>query len=306
MQFLETPGYNKHIQSLQRPLNYNSILNKQNRNFNQSPYSHFRPIPKPYVLPTARMGLGNLALLGASQGAFLPSDIAGLKLWLDADDSSTITLSGSEITQWDDKSSSGFIFTPASSSQRPTLTVSAQNGRDAATFVKSESDELLSTVNSGISGGSFAFTAFLVFKKISSLSSMTILSMNENAATNSLAFIFDSLRPATDHWLPAGAKMDDSITNSTWFLLVIRTTQWSTHNTSTTMWLDGVSKSTSTYGSFSTPSLTNKKFRIGNWDSTRSDMDYDGDIGEILWYTSALNTTDRVKVEDYLKDRWGL
>ena len=67
MKFNQEPLYNNQIQSLQKSLNYGSILSKQNKNFKQSPYSHFNPIPKPYVLPTARMSLGNLALLGAIQ-----------------------------------------------------------------------------------------------------------------------------------------------------------------------------------------------------------------------------------------------
>ena len=32
---------------------------------------------------------------------------ASLAFWLDADDASTITLSGSSVTQWDDKSGNG-------------------------------------------------------------------------------------------------------------------------------------------------------------------------------------------------------
>ena len=66
MQFSEKPLYNNQIHALQNPLNHQSVLNKQNRNFNQSRYSHFSSISKPYVLPTARMNLGNQALLGAS------------------------------------------------------------------------------------------------------------------------------------------------------------------------------------------------------------------------------------------------
>lgn len=73
MKFNQTPLYNKQIQSLQNIPNYHPILNRQNRNFNKSSYSYLKPIPKPYVLPTARMSLGNLALLGAS----IPSGAVG-------------------------------------------------------------------------------------------------------------------------------------------------------------------------------------------------------------------------------------
>ena len=45
---------------------------------------------------------------------FTPSGIDGLALWLDAFDRSTITLSGSNLTRWRDKSPSARVLTPSS------------------------------------------------------------------------------------------------------------------------------------------------------------------------------------------------
>ena len=45
-----------------------------------------------------------------------PLDIPGCALWLDAADRSTLTRSGSNVTQWNDKSGSGNNFVPASAS----------------------------------------------------------------------------------------------------------------------------------------------------------------------------------------------
>ena len=39
---------------------------------------------------------------------FTPDQISGLALWLDAADSSTIQLSGANVTQWNDKSRNGY------------------------------------------------------------------------------------------------------------------------------------------------------------------------------------------------------
>ena len=38
---------------------------------------------------------------------FIPTQVLGCSLWLDAADSSTVTLSGSTATQWNDKSGNG-------------------------------------------------------------------------------------------------------------------------------------------------------------------------------------------------------
>jgi hypothetical protein len=43
---------------------------------------------------------------------FKPTDIGGCQLWLDAADATTLTLTGSIVTQWRDKSGSGNNATP--------------------------------------------------------------------------------------------------------------------------------------------------------------------------------------------------
>ncbi len=51
---------------------------------------------------------------------FSPSDIAGLELWLDASDASTITVDGSNnVSQWNDKSGNSKNATQTTSSLRP-------------------------------------------------------------------------------------------------------------------------------------------------------------------------------------------
>ena len=67
-----------------------------------------------------------------------PLDIPGCALWLDAADRSTLTLSGSKVTQWNDKSGSGNNFVPASASSIPVVatggTITDVNGYRFHTF----------------------------------------------------------------------------------------------------------------------------------------------------------------------------
>ena len=59
-----------------------------------------------------RQNLNKLVLLKTPYyQKFLPTSIAGCGLWLDAADSSTITLSSSSVTQWNDKSGNGRNYT---------------------------------------------------------------------------------------------------------------------------------------------------------------------------------------------------
>ena len=63
---------------------------------------------------------------------FNPTSVGGCTLWLDAADSSTITLSGSTVTQWNDKSGNGYNTT--SYGGTPTLLANAINGVQSISF----------------------------------------------------------------------------------------------------------------------------------------------------------------------------
>jgi hypothetical protein len=67
---------------------------------------------------------------------FLPTKLAGLLLWFDADDTSSITLSsGSSVAQWSDKSGNDNHAVQADTARQPTLTV-AENGKNLIAFTR--------------------------------------------------------------------------------------------------------------------------------------------------------------------------
>jgi hypothetical protein len=55
-------------------------------------------------------------------------------LWLDADDASTITLNGSTVSQWNDKSGNGRNASQATAVNQPTRTLNGLGGRTVITF----------------------------------------------------------------------------------------------------------------------------------------------------------------------------
>jgi len=81
-------------------------------------------------------GIGLTPWLPAAQGllaqdSFTPADIA-TELWLDADDASTLTMSGSNVTQWDDKSGNARHFSQGTASLQPTT--GTVNGKTSILF----------------------------------------------------------------------------------------------------------------------------------------------------------------------------
>lgn len=62
--------------------------------------------------------------------AWTPADLgASLALWLDADDAATVTLNGSNVSQWADKSGNGHHLVQATAAAQPAFVASALNGK---------------------------------------------------------------------------------------------------------------------------------------------------------------------------------
>jgi hypothetical protein len=79
--------------------------------------------------------IGNLvAGMVVRTGAFSPADIAGLKAWYDASDTSTISVSGSAVTQWNDKSINGYNVSQATGTKQPQSGTTTLNGKNVITF----------------------------------------------------------------------------------------------------------------------------------------------------------------------------
>lgn len=69
----------------------------------------------------------------AKLSAFNPSQIAGLMAWYDASDTSSISLSGSDVTQWNDLSGNNYNLTQGTAAYRPqsgTRTINSLNVLD--------------------------------------------------------------------------------------------------------------------------------------------------------------------------------
>jgi hypothetical protein len=63
---------------------------------------------------------------------------SSLKLWLDANDSSTLTLSGSSVSSWSDKSGTGNTVTNATSASQPTYQATGFNSKPSVFFDASD------------------------------------------------------------------------------------------------------------------------------------------------------------------------
>lgn len=65
-----------------------------------------------------------------------PSQLSGLDAWYDADDASTLTLSGSAVSQWNDKSGNNHHASQSTQALQPALTTGGLNGLDVVTLTQ--------------------------------------------------------------------------------------------------------------------------------------------------------------------------
>jgi hypothetical protein len=73
-------------------------------------------------------------LLRPVASGFDPRRLSGLELWFDAADSSTVTLNGTTVSEWRDKSSNGIALPQGNAANQPTYATAHINGRNALTF----------------------------------------------------------------------------------------------------------------------------------------------------------------------------
>jgi hypothetical protein len=119
-----------------------------------------------------------------SDHPFNPSSISGNILWLDANDTTTITKDGSnKVSQWADKSPSALVYAQATGSNQPTWVAGLQNGKPGVRF-DGVNDYLQGTSTALLAGTSPA-SIWIVFKTVSAGAFTSIMNFYATTASHS-------------------------------------------------------------------------------------------------------------------------
>lgn len=235
----------------------------------------------------------------ARRRGWSPLDLPSLTVWLDASDASTITMSGSNVATWADKSGTGRDVSAVSGG--PTRTVT-QNGLLVCSFTGGAG---MSRASSGLHATSGSVT---VVMRTASSGLPTYLSAPATITTSNLP------APA-DHWQTTG---DDGnalyaglpeMKSASWHNMRGQTS-WGTVVTnrslsggtkSASQWLDGALLRSSSVGGSNWD--TNGTLTIGR----RNDGAtwFVGDLAEVVMTDATLGATDRADLENYLRAKWG-
>ena len=267
---------------------------------------------------TATLTLNNAAasnfVVVNDTSIFTPDTISGLQLWLDASDSSTlynatvggslVTTDGAAVARWQDKSGNGRHATQATANARPLLKTGIKNGRNVLRF--DGSNDWLQSNFTTVS----QYSMFVVYKRTGS---------NTNIYNN-FTFVFgvgksgDAALASRLTQLRYTSSPDSFGWSARVFtdLSIPRNDNFNIHScvaplgTGTARYLlNGSNEQTVNVSALNGTTNTPLVATIGveTWSKT---FLMNGDICEILFYNSALTTTQRQQVETYLNTKWAL
>lgn len=262
------------------------------------PYKNAPPFTPRLALPLRSI---------AQTASFTPLSINGCSLWLDAIDRSSLTLSGTTVSQWNDKSGSGLNVTQATGSLQPTYNSASLNNLPSIRFtaVSGSSFQELTTATTNLFNSISNLTYFVVFNL---LSASTPPNPSPFSIQNKVSFYLSGLNnaggfPGTNVWTYNGssfvANQNTSITynqsQQTCLSLATGSQQFFTNGV-----LGGPQNTPFAFGSG-----TSLVLRIG-YSGYNTNDGFNGFISEVLVYTQALTTSQRQQIEGYLAWKWGL
>lgn len=234
----------------------------------------------------------NPRLLRPRQTGFNPRSIANLVLWLDGDDSSTITLE-TGVKVWADKSGGSRNFTQDTLNSQPSYS-STLNGKRVVSF-NGTSHQLNNNTNIINSAN---VTMFVVGQRSSGTFGGYITTMDSGAGGDvSPAMLINLSNVALRGDAGTLATGAGGFTGPAVLTGVLS-------GYAPTLYIAG-SLVQSQAASASVNTALNTKTAIGTYRIAASNY-LNGYIGEIICYTRALGTTERQRVERYLGRKWGL
>lgn len=223
------------------------------------------------------------------------NSIPNCVLWLDAYDSSTLTLSGTNVVEWADKSGTGNNATNTanypSTSIDTALPVNAYGGQNAVSFY---GNNWLNISLDSITNDPSGYTIFVVDVVRSITGNNYFLGSSFNGVDSTLHFgyrtanTFTAAQYADDLNWTAPANFS-AATPRTWMARV-------DSSASRQIYLNGVMEANN--GVSLVGAITGSTVGRGNGGN------YNGDLSEVIIYNRGLSDSERVTVEQYLTHKW--
>ena len=258
----------------------------------------------------------NFGIVASSALGIPDSPVAGYTLWLDATDAATITSSGGDVSQWNDKSGNARNFTQSSATAKPktgTRTINSKNTIDfdgTNDFMACASSTSFFNYLHNNTGG----TVFIV-GIVDDNADTKMLLCNNGATTTETGFCLFVTDTERDRIFVTKSTGGTTVVND---LNRITYTGGSSFYTTTKIdsgngtaaerykiSLNGgafAGGNTQTAAASASNATSNLHMGINSDASTGA---YDGCIGEIIFYSGILSAGDIAINQTYLANKWG-
>jgi len=240
---------------------------------------------------------------------FPPDQLAGLKLWLDADDASTITEAGGPgtgVSQWDDKSGNGYNASQLTVTSRPITNVRTINGVNTIDF--DGVDDLMVLTEQPIVGTQ-ARTIIIVGFADNGINQNFFVSLSDNSVGSGDQYRITAeigIRIRSANRLFPDDAVDDgvnaaiiTVTNEANSNIELNASNFQIYKNSFLL-----SGGTSVNEGFGIDTISGNA-AIGD-DAIGSLNRLDGVIGELIIYDQVLSASERQSIETYLSNKWGI
>jgi hypothetical protein len=230
----------------------------------------------------------------------LPFTKINLQLWLDAFDASTITLDGSNVTQWDDKSGNGKNVVQETGAIQSKYGTNLINGHPAV-FCDSTAQQMINTAGIPIAGDLTIFAVLQDTRNAANVVLVANLGAGESEAANATySWRFQNLVPQLFYETGGGSNVFADATTAVPSDDIVA---YLTRDSNGTSSID--------FGYLQDATDFSENDTAVN-SSGGSDSDFflfggfTGKLGELLIYDKILTAQEIADVKSYLKSKWGI
>jgi hypothetical protein len=255
--------------------------------------------------------IGSVGRLGLQGGrlprAWTPAQLPALALWLDAADTSTITLNGSNVSQWNDKSGNGRHVLQATASQQPSYNATGLNGKPTVVF--DGVGDILLNQNAG-SLGVTNVSMFMVTRYVTAVSEDLAMGIGQTGQNGKIRAFYRASGRSTQGFGGWSRDVNDSslsvdIGGVHHIFGIVQPSM-----TGVNLFRDGTAATGNPYPltnpATSLEPVNFNGFSIGSLQGASVSSYYSNiEISEAILCYDVLSTLDRQRVEGYLAWKWG-
>lgn len=253
-------------------------------------------------------------LLRPRQTGFDPRSIADMVLWLNASDTTKVTLDGTSVTAWASGVGSASV-TQSVTNNAPTYesSVSGLNAKPALLFDGSN-DILLNTSTGLFATGEPAMTLIVAHRPAVATGNRCLFDVAQGssyAGTGTIRRFFSVASYGTagaPYWAFGGrdAVYANSATSAnTAYVHSLVLPSGSSSASNPAYYRNGTLSARSSAGADGTVTFTPDRFSIGSSSQGATEF-YSGHIAEVLFYSRALSDSERLSIERFLGTKYGI